>query len=140
MNEVFTGGISSYTLFLMVLNPIKRYQLENPNQKIENSQLLFATFQKFAQFNFVKFGINKDNLDFFLGFENENGIPYIINPLTGINVCKVGSCKGFDINNTFYKGHYKLQFEINSFRNIFSGGINPFTKFKSIDSIVNLLK
>ena len=140
MNEVFTGGISSYTLFLMVLNTIKRYQLENPNQKIENSQLLFATFQKFAQFNFVKFGINKDNLDFFLGFENENGIPYIINPLTGINLCKVGSCKGFDINNTFYKGHYKLQFEINSFRNIFSGGINPFTKFKSIDSIVNLLK
>ena len=140
MNEVFTGGISSYTLFLMVLNTIKINQLKNPNQKIENSQLLFATYQKFAEFNFVKFGINKDNLDFFLGFENENGIPYIINPLTEINVCKVGSCKGFNINNTFYKGYYKLQFEINSFRNIFSGGINPFTKFKSIDSIVNLLK
>ena len=101
MNELFTGGISSFTLFLMLLNTIKQYKMLNPNQKIETSQLLFIFFKKFSEFNFVKYGINQDNLDSFLGFVNEDGTPYILNPLTEINVCKNGCCKGFNINNTF---------------------------------------
>ena len=140
MNEVYTGGISSYALFLLVLNCIKMLKILNPFITIDNSHLMIEVFRKFSFFAFKKNEIRQDNLDSCLGFENMECIPYIINPLTGINVCQVGRCKGYDINNTFYKGYDKLVKEINSFRNIFSCRINPFLINKPIDSIVNLLR
>ena len=137
MNEVHTGGISSLTLFLLVLNCVKNM---NPFMLLYNSHLLIEVFKKFTVFEFKKKGINEYNLDYFLLFNNEKSVPYIMNPLTGINVCKVGCCKGNDINNTFYEGYNRLVKEMNSFENIFICRINPFLINKSIDSIVNLLK
>ena len=107
MNEVHFGGISSYSLFLIVLNSLKSYQEEMPYMKITYSHLLIKTFQKFSVFNFVEYGIGKDNSDYLLGINNSRDIPYIIDPLTGYNVPK-GICKGINIRESFSKGYNLL--------------------------------
>ena len=110
MNEVYFGGISSYSLFLIVLNSIKSYQKEISNIQITNSHLLIKTFHKFSYFNFAEYGIGRDNYDYLLDFNNFEEIPYIIDPLTGNNVAK-GKCRGINIRETFSKGYNLLYLE-----------------------------
>ena len=140
MNEVHKGGISSYSLFLLVLNCIIMFIKDNPNRELNVGYLLIFIYRKLTFFNFKKYGINEDNLDYPLTFENSESIPYVINPLTGINVCGFGPCKGKNINSTFKKGYDKLQEEYNLFINMFNKGNNPFVFNNQIDSIVNLIK
>ena len=140
MNEVHKGGISSYSLFLLVLNCIMMFIKDNPKRNLNVGYLLIIIYRKLTYFNFKNFGINEDNLDYPLTFENSESIPYVINPLTGINVCGFGPCKGKNINNTFKIGYDKLQEEHNLFINMFNNGNNPFVFNNQIDSIVNLIK
>ena len=110
MNEVYFGGISSYSLFLIVLNSIKSYQKEISNIQITNSHLLIKTFHKFSYFNFAEYGIGRDNYDYLLDFNNFEEILYILDPLTGNNVAK-GKCRGINIRETFSKGYNLLYLE-----------------------------
>lgn len=144
MNEVYKGGISPYSLFLMVLYIIRSKKIR-PSKKIKNWYLLFSLFEIFSVFNFSLYGINENNVCFPLGFENNAHHPYIIDPLTGLNICRVGSCSGLDINFTFKLGYDNLEsvkkFYKEKFEKELSSGINPFKvyKHKPIKSIVNLL-
>jgi hypothetical protein len=108
MNEVYKGGISSYSLFLLDLYSIFNYQKENPRFKIRSSQFLFRIFEKFSFFNFYQYGIGTDNNDLFLGFYNEFEILYILDPLTGNNVASNGKCKGKDLKTIFLNGFEQL--------------------------------
>jgi DNA polymerase sigma len=119
MNEVFIGGISSYSLFLLVLNSIYIYQKENPNLKITNSQLLIQVFKKFSYFKFDQYGIGKDNNEFILSNKNEAEILYIIDPLSGKNIASVGKCTGKEVKGTFAKGFEKLCLQNNYFIQLF---------------------
>ena len=109
MNEVYFGGISSYSLFLIVLNSIKSYQKKISYMQITNSHLLINTLHKFSNFNFAEYGIDIDNYDYLLSHKNYEEIPYIIDPLTGNNVAK-GKCRGINIRETFSKGYNLLYF------------------------------
>jgi hypothetical protein len=108
MNEVYKGGISSYSLFLLALNSIYIYQKENPNFRITNSQLLILVFKKFSFFKFYQYGIGKDNDEYNLDHKNEDEILYILDPLTGKNIASVGKCTGKEIRFTFCIGYEQL--------------------------------
>jgi len=136
MNKVFYGGISSYSLFLLILNVLKSEKKENPNTQIGISQLLFLVLKKFSFFNFGYKGIGIDNYDYILGIDNFEENLYILNPLTGKNVAK-GRCKGEKLKKVFYNAFNLFSFEINYFRNYFNNGFYPFNK-PPINSIIAL--
>ena len=52
MNKVFKGGISSYSIFLIVLNAVKSLELYTKKTEIGISQLLFYVLHKFSVFDF----------------------------------------------------------------------------------------
>ena len=136
MNKVFYGGISSYSLFLLILNVLKSEKKENPNTQIGISQLLFLVLKKFSFFNFGYKGIGIDNYDYILGINNFEENLYILNPLTGKNVDK-GRCRGEKLKKVFYNAFNLFSFEINYFRNYFNNGFYPFNK-PPINSIIAL--
>ena len=139
MNVVYNGGISSYSVFLMVLNTIKSYLKDIPNNQINVTQLLVLVFKKFSFFKFEEFGIGKDNYDYKLEENNLGGKPYIIDPLTGINIAGVGKCTGKQIRDTFEKG-YKLLCNVkNNLNYYFQNGYYLFN-FIPFLSFVELFK
>ena len=136
MNEVYTGGISPYSLFLLALNSIYNYQKESPGLKIKNSQFLVQIFRKFSYFKFDQYRIGQDNNEYILDHKNEDEKLYILDPLTGKNVASVGKCTGKDVKSTFIIGYNELCFQNNYFKKdtLFPLGYNP------IESIVSLFK
>ena len=137
MNEVYFGGISSYSLFLLVLNSIKSYPKEISYMQISNSQLLIKTLYKFSFFNFSEYGIGKDNFEYILEINNYADIPHILDPLTGNNVAKVGRCKGKDIKETFNKGYNLLY--LGNYQNFCNYGLFCYNQTPNI-SIKDLFK
>ena len=116
-NELYKGGISSFSLFLMVLNTIKMNQKENYIKDIKLGGLLIICFKRLSMFKFNQFGIGKDNFDYALQFNNSNGFPYILNPKNGANVFEFGKITGPGINIIFSYG-YKLIISIfNNYNN-----------------------
>ena len=103
-NELYEGGISSSSLFLMELNTIKTYLKENANKYIKVSELLVLFFQRFSSFNFSIYGIGKDNYNYAVQFNNEHAIQYILNPLNGENIAFNGKLYGPGINYIFKVG------------------------------------
>ena len=140
MNEVYKGGISSYSLFLLALNSIYIYQKENPSFRITNSQLLILVFKKFSFFKFYQYGIGKDNDEYNLDHKNEDEMLYILDPLTGKNIASVGKCKGKDVKETFYNGYNQLCLQNNYFINLFQFNRFFFMNLNPIISIVSLFK
>ena len=106
-NELYKCGISSFSLFLMVLSTIKMNQKENYINDIKLGGLLIICFKRLSMFKFNTFGIGKDNYDYALQFDNPNGFPYILNPKNGSNVFEFGKISGAGINEIFSYG-YKL--------------------------------
>ena len=144
MNEVFKGGISSYSLFLLELNPIYNYQKENPSFKIRNSQLLVQIFEKFSYFKFYQYGIGIDNNEFILGFLNRSEILYIFDPLTGNNIASNGECKGLKLRETFFNGFEQLCNQSNFYLQLFQNKnfllLNNCNPIKPIVSLLNKIK
>lgn len=93
MNKVFKGGISSYSIFLIVLNAVKSLELYTKKTEIGISQLLFYVLHKFSVFDFQVYGIDMDNYDYRLKEENLEENLYILDPINGKNVA-MGKCKG----------------------------------------------
>jgi len=133
MNKVFFGGISSYSLFLLVLNTIK----SNLKYNLGVYQLLFKVLEKFSNFNFKNNGIGKNNYDYKLEHDNCDETLYILDPLTGKNV-SYGKCKGEKLRKTFYNAYMRLSAEMNKFRYCYCSGIILFNLFP-INSYISLL-
>ena len=138
MNKVFFGGISSFSLFLLVLNVIKSEKRFIINKIIGVSELLLLVLKKFSTFDFSSKGIGIDNYDYILKFANQEKKIYILNPLNGLNVSN-GKCKGEKIRNSFSYAYNVIISQINYFKNNFySGLLIPFNN-APINSIASLL-
>ena len=134
MNKVFFGGISSYSLFLLILNTIKSYAKYN----LGITQLLFKVLEKFSSFDFKGNGIDTDNFDYKLEFDNDDEKLFILDPLTGKNV-SYGRCKGGKLKKTFYNAYKLIYDEMNTFKNFFYYyGIYPFNMCP-LNSFITLL-
>lgn len=138
MNEVYKGGISSYSLFLLTLNSIYIYQKENPNFKITSSQLLIQVFKKYSYFKFQEYGIGIDNNEYNLDHENEAEILYILDPLTGKNIASVGKCTGKKVKEIFSVGFNQLCLQNNYFIQLFQYNRLFLMNSNPIISIVSL--
>ena len=96
MNKSYTGGLSSYSLYLLTYNFIKNI----PNYSLGKSLYFFLT--KFSYFDFKNYGIDIEK-NIFLLDSNESDIKgeiIIIDPLTKLNVAK-SSYKVDEIQKTF---------------------------------------
>ena len=106
-NKLYYGGISSYSLFLLVLFTMKN--IKNDKKKdINETKLLFLVLKKFSKFNFSRKGIDKDNCEYNLPDENLDGTLHILNPLTGLNVAN-GRLKGGELNFIFEDAFNRLK-------------------------------
>ena len=133
MNKVFFGGISSYSLFLLILNTIKSYSKYN----LGISQLLFKVLEKFSFFDFKGKGIGTDNFDYKLNLDNDDETLFILDPLTGKNV-SYGRCKGGKLKKTFYNAYKLISEEMNKFKYCFYSGIYLFNMCP-VNSFITLL-
>jgi len=125
MDNVYNGGISSFSIFLIVLNTIKSYKKDYPNKTISLSFLLILVFKKFSFFKFKEYGIGTDNYDFVLEIPNVEERLYILNPLTGINIFQYARCRGADIKKTFLEGFNYILEESEQFNiNMYNHSIN----------------
>ena len=133
MNKVFSGGISSFSIFLLTLNAIKSYLKDNGNRKVGISQLLFYVLKKFSTFDFGHYGIGSDNYDYKLNIENSDESLYILDPITGKNIAD-GPCKGDKLRKAFEHAYNILIYEFNSFFNL---GYLPYNSIpiRSINSL-----
>lgn len=62
LNEVFTGGISSYSLILMVISFLQRHRLEASSPNMNLGTLLIEFFELYGRhFNYLKTGIRIKN-------------------------------------------------------------------------------
>ena len=125
MDNVYYGGISSFSIFLIVLNTIKSYKKDYQNKPISLSFILILIFKKFSFFKFREYGIGTDNYDFVLKIPNVEERLYILNPLTGINIFQYARCRGVDIKETFFEGFNYILEEYKQFNiNMYNQSIN----------------
>ena len=107
LNKSYQGGISSYSLFLLILAFIKYYK---SNYDIPLGSLLIEFLYYYSNFNFYDYEIlpNKnDENEIFILNEKNSIYKYNINikdPITGINVAK-STFKIEEIKNAFKEGY-----------------------------------
>ncbi len=104
LNLSFKGGISSYSLFLLILAYIKS---NKNNLKIPIGTLLIEFLVFYSNLNFGNHIINPKNEEKNQIFEklsekNENYLMFIKDPFTGLNVSK-SSFRVIDIQKSFLK-------------------------------------
>jgi len=131
MNKSFTGGLSSFSLFLLILAFLK-----NNKDKMNLGKYLYYIMEKYSFFDFKNYGIDVESKECYFGlntieFNNsdlnkqKNGNNFennrfeeikIIDPLTKFNVAK-SSFKLNEIKNTFNKALYTLKYESLKYQN-----------------------
>ena len=131
MNKSFTGGLSSYSLFLLILAFLK-----NCEEKMNLGKLLYYFMEKYSFFDFKNYGIDVEGKDLYYPLDNiikesdiQNSENYddiseharteeikILDPLTKLNVAK-SSFRLDEIKNTFNKALYFLKFESWKYQN-----------------------
>ena len=104
LNLSYKGGISSYSLFLLILSFIKA---NKDNLKVPIGILLIEFINFYSNFDFGNYIINpkkeeKNEIYEFLSKENDNYILYIKDPFSGLNVSK-SSFKIREIQFAFFK-------------------------------------
>ena len=118
MNKSFTGGLSSYSIFLLILAFLK-----NNEEKMNSGKLLYYIMEKYSFFDFKNYGIDVEGKEYYYNLNNEeiesiddnyenerNEEIKILDPLTKLNVAK-SSFRLDEIRNTFIKALYFLKFE-----------------------------
>ena len=114
MNKSYTGGLSSFSLFLLILAYGITFT-NNPLLSVGNNSLgkvLYLLIEKYSFFNFKKWIIDVENEKVFYPL-SENSLLNEINildPFTKLNVAK-SSFKVDEIKNTFYKALMFLKSE-----------------------------
>ena len=133
MNKSFTGGLSSYSLFLLILAFLK-----NCEEKMNLGKLFYYFMEKYSFYDFKNYGIDVEGKEYYYPLENminssENEIKNlenfddiseyarteeikILDPLTKLNVAK-SSFRLNEIKNTFNKALYFLKFESWKYQN-----------------------
>ena len=131
MNKSFTGGLSSYSLFLLILAFLK-----NCEEKMNLGKLLYYFMEKYSFFDFKIYGIDVEGKELYFPLDNiikeseiQNSENYddiseharteeikILDPLTKLNVAK-SSFRLDEIKNTFNKALYFLKFESWKYQN-----------------------
>ena len=133
MNKSFTGGLSSYSLFLLILAFLK-----NCEEKMNLGKLFYYFMEKYSFYDFKNYGIDVEGKEYYYPLENminssENEIKNlenfddiseyarteeikILDPLTKLNVAK-SSFRLDEIKNTFNKALYFLKFESWKYQN-----------------------
>ena len=131
MNKSFTGGLSSYSLFLLILAFLK-----NCEEKMNLGKLLYYFMEKYSFYDFKNYGIDVEGKDLYYPLDNiikesdiQNSENYddiseharteeikILDPLTKLNVAK-SSFRLDEIKNTFNKALYFLKFESWKYQN-----------------------
>ena len=131
MNKSFTGGLSSYSLFLLILAFLK-----NCEEKMNLGKLLYYFMEKYSFYDFKNYGIDVEGKEYYYPLDNIiNEIDFhnfdncddisehsrteeiiILDPLTKLNVAK-SSFKLDEIKNTFNKALYFLKFESWKYQN-----------------------
>ena len=116
MNKSFTGGLSSYSLFLLILAFLK-----NCEEKMNLGKLLYYFMEKYSFYDFKNYGIDVEGKDLYYPLDNiikesdiQNSENYddiseharteeikILDPLTKLNVAK-SSFRLDEIKNTLY--------------------------------------
>ena len=150
MNKSFTGGLSSYSLFLLILAFLK-----NNQQQMNLGKYLYYIMEKYSFFDYKNFGINVEGKDCYfyeinsLEMNNMDNIDNIyenerieeikiLDPFTKLNVAK-SSFKLSEIKNTFNKALYFFKFESWKYQNDnfkeFKDNIEDFTIIKKLFSI-----
>ena len=133
MNKSFTGGLSSYSLFLLILAFLKYNE-----QKMSLSKSLYYIMEKYSFFDYKNFGIDVEGEECYFPLNNlldskeeeiqnndiiDNNFDNkrveeikILDPFTKLNVAK-SSFKLDEIKNTFNKALYFLKIESWKFQN-----------------------
>ena len=134
MNKSFTGGLSSFSLFLLILAFLK-----NQEKEMNLGKYLYYIMEKYSFFEFKNFGIDVEGKETYFPLNNNDfnsselnnqkidniGNIYennrveeikIIDPLTKFNVAK-SSFKLYEIKNTFNKALYFFKYESLKFQN-----------------------
>ena len=119
MNKSFHGGLSSYSLYLLILSFCKKF----PTVITSKGKALFSFLGIFAYFEFDKLGINIEDTNIFYYLNNsmninnnisDDDIPKkeinLIDPLTKLNVAK-SSFKVDEIQTTFRTAYDFLRTE-----------------------------
>jgi DNA polymerase sigma len=120
MNKSFTGGLSSHSLFLLILAFLKSNNLFNSSQ-FSLGKSLFFIFEKYAFFDYNNYGIdvegpqlfyflNEKNLYSLNDYDNKKEEINILDPFTKYNVAK-SSFQVEEIKNTFNKALFFLKYE-----------------------------
>lgn len=133
LNSTYKGGISSYSLFLLVLS---YFQYLNENKHLYNfnniGKKLYHFFDFFCHFNFESFIVDVSKIPcFILNNSNENNIT-IIDPITSLNVSK-SSYQLDEIKNTFGKGMILL------YNKMICGKNDSFTNEKAEKKTMDIL-
>ena len=127
MNKSFTGGLSSYSLFLLILAYFKYNKTSMNNDDLEGKELslgksLFYIFEKYSFFDYKNFGIDVEGKQIFFPLDINNNFDIrheeikIIDPFTRLNVSK-SSFQVDEIKNTFNKALYFLKIESWQYKN-----------------------
>jgi DNA polymerase sigma len=148
MNKSYTGGLSSHSLFLLVLAFFKSNALLNSSQ-LSLGKSLFFFFEKYSFFNYNDYGIDvevppfyyllNENLNsIFNDYENRKEEINIIDPFTKLNVAK-SSFQVDEIKNTFNKALFFFKFEAwkydsNNYQ-IFNNNINTINNINNINNL-----
>jgi len=120
MNKSFTGGLSSHSLFLLILAFLKSNTLLNSSQ-FSLGKSLFFIFEKYSFFDYDNYGIDVEGPQFYYLLKNNINILYndyenkkeeinILDPFTKINVAK-SSFQVEEIKNTFNKALFFFKYE-----------------------------
>ena len=119
MNKSFHGGLSSYSLYLLILSFCKKF----PTVITSKGKALYSLLGIFSFFEFDKFGVDVENEKIFYALNNnininnyntDDNIPKkeinLIDPLTKLNVAK-SSFKVDEIQTTFRTAYDFLRTE-----------------------------
>ena len=127
MNKSFTGGLSSFSLFLLLLSFLKSYTLLS-STSFDLGKLLYYFLEKYSFFDYKNYGINVEGPEYFFpldiyidnkmnnqikvfnNFENRIEEINILAPFTKLNVAK-SSFQVDAIKNIFNKALFFFKYE-----------------------------
>ena len=145
MNKSFTGGLSSFSLFLLILTFLKNNKSTLSCLPISLGKSLYSILEKYSFFDYKNYGINVEGPEFYFSlnddsnnninsintinnFKNKKDEINVLDPFTKLNIAK-SSFQVDEIKNTFNKALFFLKFEAwkfdtNNFQNFNNGNFN----------------
>jgi DNA polymerase sigma len=136
LNKSYLGGLSSYSLFLMVLAFLK---LKNYSKDFSIGKQFYDFIEWYSFFNFSEYIINVNELNPFIKINelNKNDKIIIIDPINQSNVAK-SSFKIEQIKNSFIKVLNIIKIDAWKIEQQIEIEINNISPLKILSSIFNI--